>query len=259
MSDEKTAEQIKAEANPAAQIPATAEVKKGAAQAEVQPSAAAPAKEAQPDAAKPSEKTLSNLAYIKMRQEKKALKAELEQLRAAKAVPQTQQAVSGVVTPAQAQPEAQGQAVVDPNRLKAEIIAELRAAETNAKAELQKQESEQAALKSLAEDSDISGVPDGIAEVLDLIDNDPKYARLNAIDPALALREAKTAFCEKHGITPTVQKPVKHPHGGGSMPTQIKDLDAIAEKLKTLPPNSPEFRQLVKQLNEAAKEHYSNG
>lgn len=256
MSEEKKADEIKtAVPTSAEQAPATVAEPKVEAQAKTSESATAQPQQAQPEVAKASEKTLSNLAYIKMRQEKKALKAELEALRAAKAAPQTPQAQPGVVTPAQVAPETnQGQAIAyDPIRLKAEIIAELQQAQNREQAEAQKQAAEEAALKALAEDSDISSVPDGIAEVLDLIDNDPKLAKINAIDPTLAIQQAKIVFCSKKGITPSAPAPVMHPRGSGSMPTQMTDFDAIAKKLKTTQPGTKEFNLLVAQLNEAAR------
>lgn len=260
MSEEIKAEQIETTvAKPVEQAPAPVEAKKDAVLGQPEGSAPKPAEVAQPEVAKPSEKTLSNLAYIKMRQEKKALKAEIEALRAAQARPKTPQVSADGVTPTQPIPEASAPVSVDASRLKAEIIAELRQAQTAAQVEQQKQATEEAALKALAEDKDLSSIPDGIAEVLDLIDNDPKLSRLNAIDPAIALREAKASYLSSKGIVATNPAPVSHPKGGGSMPAQTTDFNALAEKLRTMNPQSKEYADILRRFNEAAKGQLNNG
>lgn len=261
MSNETTEKTKTAVAKPAEQIPAPAEVKKDAAQVEAKGSAEAKTQEAQPGEAKPSEQALSNLAFIRMRQEKKALKAELEKLRAAQqATAVTPQPAATGVTPGQQQANDAAGAGVDPNRLKAEILAEIRKQQETAQLEAQKKEAEETALKQLAEDKDLSSVPNGIVEALDLIDKDPRLSRLNEIDPAIAISEAKKAILAQKGIAPSAPAPVSHPKTGGSLQTaHFKDFDALAEKLKTMTPNTKEFRETVKRLNEAAKENIRNG
>ena len=170
----------------------------------------------------------SNLAFIKMRQEKKEAKrriAELEAKLAAASKP--------------AEPEATpAAAAAEPRVIQAAPQAE-------------PENAEKTALESLARDKDLSGISGGMVEVMDLLDGDTRLTRIFAIDPSLAVREAKAMYLAKIGVsTRPSSAPVASPPAGG-VRAASKDLTALFAALDKVNPGTKAYNDLVDQINKA--------
>lgn len=183
-------------------------------------------------------------AFVRMRQEKAALKRELASLKASQA--------KGVEV-----------AKIEPKVEQETVIPEAKPVVTSqAKVELAPQatveaghteEVVNAAIIEASKDKDIASVPGGIIEVLDLMDNDPKLVRLYDIDPALALREATSLWKSKLGIdssTKVMPVPVKV---SGGVSQGKEDLASLFTKLESTKPGSKAYRELVNKVNLAMR------
>jgi hypothetical protein len=169
-------------------------------------------------------------AFIRLRQENRELKRKMAQTPTPSPTPtptETQEPVNQTVVPEQAAPT--------PHKVEVDIEAE------SAKA-----------IENLAKEADVMSVPGAIVDIIEMVDTDPRLARLHNIDPVLAFREAKGLWASKAGIStpPPVPAPTKVSGGITSVPS---DLDALYAKLENLTPGTKEYTDLVRKLDAAIK------
>lgn len=170
-------------------------------------------------------------AFVKQRQQIRDLKKALADVEAAKLVPQ-QPAAAPVVTPVVAPQQPVTKPVVQPQVAESGVDDEVKA------------------IQAMAADSDVRQVPGAIMEILELVDTDPKLAKLDAIDHSLALREAKAIWASRLGIAPAQVTPVVAPVSGG-MGTTNEDLDSLMKSMDGLKPGTKAFRDAVSKVNQA--------
>ena len=178
----------------------------------------------------------STLAHIRQRQENRALKQRIAELEAAKPAPQPPAAP---VTPAPVAQAPQAPAVSAPVQPQEAV-----------KAETVNTEAESMAIQAMAVDKDVQSVPGAILDILDIVDSNPKIAKINAIDPALALREAKALWASKLGIAPAPAAPVATKTSGG-MSTSPQDLQALFAAVDAAKPGTKAYRDAVAKVNAA--------
>lgn len=174
-------------------------------------------------------------AFIKQRQERKADKQRIAALEARLAAAQPAQAPVPQA-PAQTQQNQTVSAPAQPQVTQAESAGVV--------------VSEDAALQAMAVDKDVASVPGAIMDLMDIVDTDPKIARLNAIDPMLAYAEAKKVWLQKTGIAPAPKPPVATKISGG-MSVAKDDLGALFEILDTAKPGTKLYRETVAKVNAA--------
>lgn len=209
--------------NPTEQTPVTATPTEPT---QVQP---VPAQEAPKEAPVSNTEDKTASAFVRMRQERRALKQRVAELENAKPVPQP---VQTPVVPAPA-PSVNVQPTPTP------IPANVPEKPADSEAE---------AIKVLANDPDVGSIPGGIVEILDMIDRNDKLAKLEAIDPKIAYAEAAKLWKESKGISkaPAVAAPVQISGGitGGKA-----DLEAIYAELDKAKPGSKRYAELTAQMN----------
>jgi hypothetical protein len=85
-----------------------------------------------------------------------------------------------------------------------------------------------------------------------MVDTDPRLARLHAIDPTLAFREAKGIYFSKAGIsaTPPIPKSVPAPTG---VRGAKEDLAVLLNELDNCHPGTKRFNELKKKLDAARR------
>jgi hypothetical protein len=106
------------------------------------------------------------------------------------------------------------------------------------------------AIEGIASDADVSKVPGGVLDIINLVDTDPRLARLHNIDPTIAFREAKNIWLAKTGIgqPPPIPKDSTPVGGQMSAPT---NFEALNNELMSTPPGSKRFYELAKQVRAA--------
>lgn len=171
------------------------------------------------------EKKKEASAFIKMRIENRELKRQL----AAMATP----------TPATPQTEA-------PAPTPAPVVAP--APSVPAQNNAVNLEEERKALDALATDPDLAKMPNGLIDVMEMVDADPRLSKLRDFDPTIAYREAKTAYLAKAGVTAAPPVPVAHTPAGG-VGGGGNDLAALVAECEKLKPGTKEFNSLVKKIN----------
>ncbi len=199
----------------------------------VQPTQVEPAKgqeaaQAVPVASTTEDKSAS--AFIRMRQERRALKQRVAELEAAKPAPQPVQEA-----PAAPAPAPQVNQTPTPTQQAANPVAKAVG-------------SEDEAIKALASDPDVGKIPGGIIEVLDMLDTDNRLKKLEDVDPKIAYSEAVKLWKERHGIAPAPAVPAPVKISGGISEGKA-DLKAIEAALDKATPGSKEYSKLVAQLN----------
>ena len=102
----------------------------------------------------------------------------------------------------------------------------------------------------MALDKDVQSVPGALMDIMDIVDTNPKIAKLNAIDPALALREAKSIWAANLGIAPAPVAPVATKTSGG-MSTGPQDLQALFAAVDAAQPGTKAYRDAVAKVNAA--------
>jgi hypothetical protein len=190
-----------------------------------------PVVDAKSDSVKPVEATTESnkqtAAFVKMRQELRELKRK-----AATATP----------TPS---PAATTETEVKPPTTKANP-APAPKAEVDIEAESVK------AIQSIGNDPELVKLPGAIIDLCEMVDSDPRLARLHDIDPTLAFREAKAIYLSKAGINtpPPVPKPTSV---SGGIPPGKKDLNALLAEAEKLPPGTREHSRIVDEINREMK------
>jgi len=189
-----------------------------------------------PEVAKPEASTSvdkTTQAFIKMRQEKKAMKARIAELEAVKPAAQPEPVVT---PPVQAQPQPAVSAPAQPQvAVPAETVNVV---------------DESAAIQALSLDKDVQSVPGAILDIMEIVDSNPKIAKLNEIDSALAFREAKALWASNLGIAPTPPAPVATKTSGG-MSGDTYNLQALFAAVDAAQPGTKAFRDAVNKVNEA--------
>ena len=145
-------------------------------------------------------------------------------------------------SPATTEPVEAPQVVVQPQQAPAPVIAE-----SGIDAAIEKQ-----ALADLANDKELSKVSMGVVEVLEMIDTDPRLGRLYRVDPKLAIREAKSEYMSKLGITSAVPMPVSTAPSGG-MGGGGADLEAMYSQIESLKPGTIEWQRLAHKIDAELK------
>lgn len=172
-------------------------------------------------------------AFIKQRQEIREMKRKLAEVTATPTTP-----------PAPTQPEnvqQQVTPVVPPTPVAAPAP---KVAEVDIEAESAK------AIEGIANDADVSKVPGGVLDIINLVDTDPRLARLHNIDPTIAFREAKAIWLSKTGIGQPPPIPKETTPAGGQM-SAPNNFEALNRELMNTPPGSKRFYELAKQVKEA--------
>ena len=164
-------------------------------------------------------------AFIKQRQENRELK---EKLAKANAV--------NPPTPA---------AVVEPQAQPVQNVVPTAPAQNTAVSSIEIEGKQ--AIEALAVDKDLKAVTGAVVEILDMVDNDPRLARIFNIDPTIALREAKGMFLAKAGIAPTPTMPLSTSTSGGMIGGKT-DLQALLKEVEKYQPGTKEFTQLAKKI-----------
>lgn len=175
----------------------------------------------------------ANIAFIKMRQEKAALKKRIAELEAKPS------AAMG----------AHAEAPTDRETIKAELLAEIKRSEEEKAFQARIAEKQDKAMNILATDSEISSTPTGVVDVLEMIDKDVRLARLSEIDPELAMMEATKVWKEQHGLSTTVAPTSP----SGRVVASHENISALEEKLDKLKPGTKEWNKVYKQWNELRK------
>jgi len=222
MSENTTEEVIqKNEVTPVPQTPAPAK-------AETTPSVAAPVES-------PTEKQDKKVtaAFIAQRQKIRELEAKAKAATLATPPPATP--ANAVEAPAVAIPPQQAPTPVT--------------VEYGIDATLEKQ-----ALDELAADKDLAKVSMGVVEVLEMIDNDPSLHKLYLSHPKLAIREAKSEYMSKMGITNATPMPVSTPPSGGMGGGGV-DLEAMYSQIERLKPGTLEWHKLANKIDAELKRH----
>lgn len=111
---------------------------------------------------------------------------------------------------------------------------------------------EKQALADLANDKELAKVSMGVVEVLEMIDTDPRLVKLYRIDPKLAIREAKSEYMSKLGITSAVPMPVSTAPSGG-MGGGGADLEAMYSAIESLKPGTAEWHKLAHKIDAELK------
>lgn len=169
----------------------------------------------------------SNIAFIKMRQERAELKRKIAEL----------EKVTSAAAPAQAGLTSN----IDRDSIKAEVLAELRNQELTKDRDLKRER----AYETLATNEDIMSVPTGIIDVMELVDSDARLSRLNEVDPELALSEAVKVWKERKGLSPSViPTSTNHVAKKGT----VNNLQSVLNKLDTLTPGTSEFNKVYAEL-----------
>lgn len=110
------------------------------------------------------------------------------------------------------------------------------------------------AIEGIASDADVSKVPGGVLDIINLVDTDPRLARLHNIDPTIAFREAKNIWLAKTGIGQPPPIPKETTPVGGQMAAPT-NLEALNRELDNVPPGSKRFYELAKQIRAARAAH----
>ena len=215
--------------NPAEQTPVTATPTEPT---QVQP---VPAQEAPKEAPVSNTEDKTASAFVRMRQERRALKQRVAELENAKPVPQPVQEQPKVETPTPPAPAPEVNIQPTPTPIPANVPEK-------------PADSEAEAIKVLANDPDVGSIPGGIVEILDMIDKDAKLAKLEAIDPKIAYAEAAKLWKESKGISkaPAVAAPVQI---SGGITGSNADLEAIYAELDKAKPGSKRYSELTAQMN----------
>lgn len=168
-------------------------------------------------------------AFIKMRQEKRELKRQLEQAKSTPTPPVAPETESP-------KPEVKEQPTAPAPKI-AEVDIEAESI---------------GAIETMAKDKDIAAVPGAIMDIIDMVDNDPRLSRLHSIDPTLAFREAKAIWSSKVGIStpPPMAKPT---HISGGISEGKVDLAALMSQADKLKPGTREYSELVRKINAEMK------
>lgn len=214
---EKTPENIQqAQVAPVPATPAPAKV-------ETAPVEAAPVVSPAEDVSKKQ-----TAAFIKMRMENRELKRKMA------AIPPT----PPPATPAPAevaQPEVKKEVPPVPAPIKAEVDIEAESVK---------------AIESLGQDKDVASVPGAVMDIVEMVDNDPRLARLHNIDPVLAFREAKALWLNKAGITSAPPIPKPNTQSGGVVKGE-EDLESLIAKAKSLTPGTKAFSDTAQKIRAA--------
>lgn len=183
--------------------------------------------------AEPTEKPVenkSNAAFAAMRRKNRELQEQVSKLQ------QTTPAPAPVVTaPVEPKPEVTVTAPA-PVQVKPEGI---------------EAESEKAILE-LGTDKDLAKIPGAVYDVVNLVDTDPRLARLHSVDPTLAFREAKSVYLSKAGITEPPPVPKSSTPSGG-MGGESNDLKVLFAEYDKHTPGSKEANALAKKINAEMK------
>ena len=172
----------------------------------------------------------TTLAFIKQRQARKADKQRIvaleAQLAAAQPVP--------VATPVPAPVAPVVVAPAQPQQVQAET--------GNIDDEL--------AIQAIANDKQVQSVPGAILDIMELVDTNPKLAKLNAIDSNLAFAEATKMWKAKLGLAATPKLPIATKISGG-MSSGNEDLGNLFQALDQATPGTKAYRELVAKVNKA--------
>jgi len=170
----------------------------------------------------------ANFAFIKLRQERSALKKENAELKARGTTGQAASAADGKDVEAEIS-----------RRVAQEVEKETHKLSIAGK--------EEKALSDLASDAEISALPSGVMDVIDLVDSDSRLSRLYAVDPEVAISEARKLYKARKGITSTTV-PVDRTPTAKLTVADAKDKQAILAKMSKLQPTSKAWKELYKQL-----------
>ena len=112
---------------------------------------------------------------------------------------------------------------------------------------------EKEALTALSEDKDMAKIPGSVIDVLEMIDNDPRLSRLyKEIDPTLAIKEAKSMYLSKAGVSAPATIPVSAPPSGG-MGKGGQDLNALIANAEKHTPGTRDWFIAVAKVNAELK------
>lgn len=106
------------------------------------------------------------------------------------------------------------------------------------------------AIEGIASDADVSKVPGAVLDIINMVDTDPRLARLHNIDPTIAFREAKNIWLAKTGIGQPPPIPKDSTPAGGQMAAPT-NLEALIKQAEETPPGSKKFYELAKQIRAA--------
>ncbi len=191
-----------------------------------------PIEEVKPVEAATEYEKKTNLAFIKQRQELREMKRKLAE------------ATATPTPPAPAAPAVEAQVQTETPPTPAVAVPAPKVAEVDIEAE------SASAIEGLANDADVSKVPGGVLDIINLVDTDPRLARLHNIDPTIAFREAKAIWLAKTGIgvPPPIPKGATPSGGTMSAPT---NFEALNKELLDTPPGTKRFYELAKQVRAA--------
>lgn len=178
-------------------------------------------------------------AFINMRLEKKADKQRIKELEAKlAAAPATE-----------TQPEEAKPAVAAPA-----VPAVSKAAPAQTKAETGIDQEEAIALRAMAADPDVAAVSGGIMAIMDIVETDPKIAKLYEVDRTIGLQQAKAAWATKYGIAPAPVTPVPTTTSTG-MGSEKTDLPSLFKTLEGQKPGTKAYRTTLAKINTAMSQH----
>jgi hypothetical protein len=109
------------------------------------------------------------------------------------------------------------------------------------------------AIEGIASDADVSKVPGGVLDIINLVDTDPRLARLHNIDPTIAFREAKNIWLAKTGIGQPPPIPKDSTPAGGQMSAPT-NFEALLKEMDSVPPGSKRFYELANKAKKVREE-----
>jgi hypothetical protein len=150
------------------------------------------------------------------------------------------------------------ESAIPPQAVKTEVPAvsevkpEVTAAPVPVRTEVDVEAESERAVVELSKDRELAQVPGAIVDIITMVDTDPRLARLHAIDPTLAFREAKGIYFSKAGIsaTPPIPKSVPAPTG---VRGANEDLAVLLNELDNCHPGTKRFNELKKKLDAARR------
>lgn len=167
-------------------------------------------------------------AFVKMRMENRELKQKL-------AMANTNTVPPVAPAPAEAAPEVKKEIPPVPAPIKTEVDIEAESVK---------------AIEMLGQDKEIGAVPGAVMDIVEMVDNDPRLARLHNIDPVLAFREAKALWLNKAGITTAPLIPKPNTQSGGVVKGE-EDLESLIAKARSLTPGTKAFSDTAQKIRAA--------
>lgn len=129
-----------------------------------------------------------------------------------------------------------------------EVKQEVATAPVPVRTEVDVEAESEKAVVELGKDAELAKVPGAVVDIITMVDNDPRLARLHSIDPTLAFREAKGLYLSRAGIStpppvPKVTPPATGVKGGS------EDLAVLLNEIDNCRPGTPRFNELKKKID----------